>query len=201
MSFLMKMMEKAGLVVASAPNATPGQKVAEIQITRTRVVSLREIVAPEVTQVSGPKGFKATPADVFAAAKLEPPANGWTVEKFRELAAKPLYRDMSQENRQKALLAELATNSADPAAIVADAVRKDEALDAYERFLTQKLAQTKKDAAAKKEKLIAEVAALETMEKATAAEFEAWRAAKVAKEKELAEALAPLMADGKITQS
>lgn len=201
MSFLMKMMEKAGLVVASAPDATPGQKVSEIQITRTRVVSLREIVAPEVTQVSGPKGFKATPADVFVAAKLPPPANGWTIEKFRELAAKPLYRDMSPENRQKALLAELATNSADPAAIVADAVRKDEALDAYERFLTQRLAQTKKDAAAKKEKLIAEVAALETMEKATVAEFEAWRAAKVAKEKELAEALAPLMADGKISLS
>ncbi|MBI2923765.1 MAG: hypothetical protein HYY18_22130 [Planctomycetes bacterium] len=203
MAFLMTILQKSGLVVVQAANVQPGEhpKPSEVQITTMRVVSLKDLVGPQTATISGPKGFKATAEDVFAAAKLVEPENGWTAEKFRELAAKPLYRDMSPENRQKALLAELATNAVTPEQIVTDAVRKDEALDAYERFLQQRLAQTKKESAEKRKKLEAELAAVAEMEKSTEADFAAWQAAKRRKEAELAESLAPLMADGKITKS
>lgn len=202
MSIIAKLLEKSGLYVASASNVTPGQKPpAEVTITRTRVVSIQELTGPRVETVSGPKGFQATPEDVYAAAKIKSPAHGMTAEKFRELGAKPLYKDMSPENRQKALLAELATAGVPSEEVVADAVRKDEALDAYERFLVQRLAQSKKEFAEKRARLQAELAAVDVTEKKTEADFEAWKRAKAAREKELSEALAPLMADGKISVS
>lgn len=202
MSFLMTILQKAGLVVSEASNVAPGQhpKPADVKIEK-RTISIKDLLGPQAAVVSGPKGFKATPEDVFAAAKLEAPADGWTAEKLRELAQKPIYREMSAENRQKAILAELATASANPESIVADAVRKDEALDAYERFLTQKLEQTRREAAEKKRKLEDELEKLDAMVKQTAADFEAWKAAKRRKEEDLAEALAPLLQDGKISRS
>jgi hypothetical protein len=200
MSFLMTILEKSGLVVAKA--AAPGKAEPEkVVITTARVVSLRELVQPEGTQMAGPKGFKATPDDVFAVAKIVSPANGWTAEKVRSVAAKPAYKDMKPETRQKAILSELATAGADPEAIVADAVKRDEALDAYERFLEKKLADTKKQAAEQRKKLVAELGAVEGMLKQTEADFAAWKAAKQAKERELAEGLAPLMKDGTISLS
>lgn len=203
MSLLMSLLEKTGLVVASAKNVAPGEhpKPQEVQITTARVVSIKDLMQPAGAVLSGPRGFKASPADVFAAAKLAPPENGWTVEKFRELAAKPLYRDMSPENRQKALLAELATNKVSSEQIVADAVRKDEALDAYERFLAQRLEQTRKEAEEKRRKLEAELKAVGGAAQQAETEFAAWQAAKQQKEREMIEALAPLMADGKISLS
>ncbi|MCE9583777.1 MAG: hypothetical protein K8T20_14945 [Planctomycetes bacterium] len=202
MSILMKVLEKTGLYVATASNVAPGEKPpAQVQITTTRVISIRELLGPQPETVTGPKGFQATAEDVYAAAKIKAPAHGWTVERFRELAKKPLYKDMSPENRQKALLAELATAAVPSEEIVADGMRKDQALDAYENFLVQRLAQSKKESADRKAKLQAELAAVDEAGKKTEAEFEAWRKAKQAREKELAESLAPLMADGKISLS
>lgn len=201
MSFLFKILEKSGLYVATAANVAPGQKPpAEVVITKTRVVSIRELAGGETATVSGPKGFQATPEDVYAAAKITTPAHGMTAEKFRELAQKPAYRDMTPENRQKALLAELGAAGVPSEEVVADAVKKDQALDAYERFLTQRLADSKKDLGERRAKLQAELAAVEAAEKKAEADFEAWRKAKQAREKELAESLAPLMSDGKISQ-
>jgi hypothetical protein len=203
MSFLLTLLEKSGLYVAKAANVKPGEHPApaQVQITSARIVSLKDLVAPPESVVQGPKGFKATADDVFAAAKIAPPENGWTVERFRELALKPTYKDMPRETRQKALLSELATLNVAPESIVADAVRKDEALDGYERFLQKRLDETRREAADRRKKLEAELAAVAAMEKQTASEFEAWKAAKRAKEAELAEALEPLMADGKISKS
>lgn len=200
MSILFKLLEKSGLYVASASNVAAGQKPpTEILVTKTRVVSIQELTGPKVEVVSGPKGFQATPEDVYAAAKIQPPAHGMTAENFRDLGAKALYKDMSPENRQKALLAELATAGVPSEEVVADAVRKDQALDAYERFLVQRLAATKKEFAEKRAKLQAELAAVDEAERKTEADFEAWKKAKQAREKELADSLAPLMADGKIS--
>ena len=188
--------------VATASNVTPGQKPpAEITITTTRVVSIRELCGTPSETVSGPKGFQATPEDVYAAAKIKTPENGWTAERLRELTRKPLYRDMSPENRQKALLAELATAGIKSEDLVADAVRKDQALDAYERFLVNRLAQSKKEFAATRAKFQADMAALEGVEKKLELDFEAWKKAKQAREKELAEALAPLTSEGNISLS
>jgi hypothetical protein len=202
MSLIYKILEKTGLYVATASNVTPGQKPpAQVTITTTKVVSIRELCGSPVETISGPKGFQATADDVYAAAKIKAPEHGMTVEKFRELAAKPLYRDMSPENRQKALLAELATAGVPSEEVVADAVRKDQALDAYERFLVARLAKSKEEFAATRAKLQADLAALEGVEKKLEVDFEAWKKAKQAREKELADALKPLTSESKISQS
>ncbi len=202
MSIIHKLLEKTGLYVATASNVAAGQKPpAEITITTTKVVSIRELCGPPAETISGPKGFQATPDDVYAAAKIKAPEHGMTVEKFSELAAKPLFRDMSPQNRQKALLAELATAGVPSEEVVADAVRKDQALDAYERFLVNRLAQSKKDFAATRAKLQADLAALEGVEKKLELDFEAWKKAKQAREKALADALTPLTSESKISLS
>ncbi|KAF0245907.1 MAG: hypothetical protein FD180_1169 [Planctomycetota bacterium] len=202
MSLIYKLLEKTGLYVATASNVTPGQKPpAEILITTTKVVSIKELCGAPTDVIAGPKGFQATPEDVYAAAKIKPPDRGMTVEKFRELAAKPLYKDMSPQNRQKALLAELATAGVPSEEVVADAVRKDQALDSYERFLVNRLAQSKKEFAATRSKLEADIVALAGVEKKLELDFEAWKKTKQAREKELAEALAPLTSESRISLS
>jgi len=201
MSLIMTLLSRSGLYVATVAPPAKGAAPAEVEITAMKVISLRDLTAPQEPVVSGPKGFQASMMDVFAAAKLPAPEGGWTAERMLDLARKPLYREMSPENRQKAVLAELATHSVNPETVVLDAVRKDQALDAYERFLQKKLEETRREAESRRAALQKEIAAVEGMLGKTEGEFAAWQAAKRGKEAELAEALEPLLAHGKISRS
>ena len=57
--FLMGILEKAGLVVASAQNVAPGSAAPApaAVVIQTRVVSIKELVTPGPTHLAGPKGF------------------------------------------------------------------------------------------------------------------------------------------------
>jgi hypothetical protein len=143
---------------------------------------------------------------IFAALKIPTPEHGWTVEKVQKALASPHFTTLDDATRKAALLAMLGASNAPASDIVDDAIRRDQGLDAYERFarkkqqerlagITERIAQ-EEARIGEAQRAIAELK--QTVSKEEAA-FRTWLARKTAKEEELAGVVALLTSDSKIS--
>lgn len=143
---------------------------------------------------------------IFAALEIPVPPHGWTVEKLARALDSAHFQPLDDATRKAALLAMLEASAAPVAEVVDDAIRRDQGLDAYERFARRKLGERLagiQETIAKEEARIQEAQkAIQDMRESVAkaeAEFRTWLDRKVAKEQELARVVALLTTESVIS--
>ncbi len=148
--------------------------------------------------------------DVYEAAKIAPPAHGYTVLKVAEMLQSEHIRSLPGDVKRKSVMVALDAAGVKVTEIVDDAVRRDRALDTYERVLQQHLAEREGETAAENKRLEDEIAqrvaelraridenarALDAERK----EFQAWQAHKRQEEATIADAVSYFVSENPIT--
>ncbi len=202
-------------VVADESNAAnahaPGEPTATPPSPRRA-----EDLAPEANdapQTSAPPPVHSAELSVvYDSAKITPPAHGYTVLKVAEMLHSEHIRALPAEVRRKSVLVALDAAGVTVEEIVEDAVRRDRALDTYERVLQQhvdKLVEaTTADNRALEDEVAKRAAELraqidENTRRAAAgqAELQAWRQRKQHEEALIAEAVGHFVSENPVTRS
>lgn len=125
------------IVESSQGQASP-EKVATRSVTLAELTS--EIRAAEVRALAElPAELTVDFTQVFDAAGIKPAGNVWTIEKLRQLLATDQYKAMTKPAAQQALLGLLSAEKVAVQDLVKDALARDQAIDAFENFVRQKL--------------------------------------------------------------
>jgi hypothetical protein len=170
------------------------------------VVPAAPVDLPAGTSVSGAD----TMADVYAAARIEAPAHGYSVLKVAEMLESEHIRTLPPDVRRKSVLVALEAARVPVDDIIQDAVRRDRALDTYERVLEQHLDQVRSARAADNarldEEVQARIAELRARIEANTEEIrreeasvQAWRARKQQEEATIAQAVGYFVTENPIT--
>jgi len=211
----------------SAPGAAPalGGKPATAS-TGSAAAAIAEIAASiqapapaqqqQMAQVASQAGAaNAAPlalADIYKAADITPPAHGYTVLKVAEMLQSVHIKDLPAEVRKSSVLVALDAAGVKIQQIIEDAVRRDKALDTFERlqqkqvedFEAAKLEENRKHQA-EMDRLLAELKLkMETNQKAIAQRkeaFQAWRIQKQLEEQRIADAVSHFVTENPITTS
>lgn len=149
---------------------------------------------------------------VYDAAKIAAPAHGYTVLKVAEMLQSEHIRSLPAEVKRKSVLVALDAAGVKVADVVEDAVRRDRALDTYERVLLKSLedlrAQTSSENKHIEDEITQRVAELRAKiaennkrTKAEQDEFQAWQARKRQEEETIAEAVSYFVSENPITTS
>ena len=153
-------------------------------------------------------------AEIYRAAGIVDPPHGFTAFKVLEFLASPELVQVEGKARAATLATFLRMNPSGAVSIadvLEDAVRRDQALDQFERFLRSKLADRAATADREIARLEAEldeaqrrlrdaIGAERGAVEAARVEFEGWREAKRAEEQRLADAVAPFVEANPITR-
>jgi hypothetical protein len=124
-----------GRPLAGAP---PGQQDAAKTIADI-AASLNPPPAPTAKFETAPAaamsgGAKMTLADIYTAADIKPPVHGYTILKVSEMLNNPHIRQMPPEVKKGSIMVALEAAGVKVEEIIQDAIRRDQALDAFERF-------------------------------------------------------------------
>jgi hypothetical protein len=166
---------------------------------------------PQVTADSTAAGAPDI-AVVYESARIVPPAHGYTVLKVAEMVNSEHIRALPADVKRKSVLVALDAAGVKVAEIVEDAVRRDRALDAYERALEKHLEGLRAQVAAENERIEKEIAQhLADLRARTAAnretvereerEFRIWVARKHDEEEKIAHAVSYFVSENPITAS
>ncbi len=148
--------------------------------------------------------------DVYEAAKIGAPAHGYTVLKVAEMLQSEHIRALPADVKRKSLLVALDAAGVKVAEIVEDAVRRDRALDTYERVLQKSVEELRVRTAEENRRIEEEiekrVAELRTRidentrkAKHEEDEFLAWQARKRQEEETIATAVSYFVSESPIT--
>ena len=175
---------------------------------------------PRVADVASAGGAETTfspPAQgvvdlgqVYDAAKIETPAHGYTVLKVARMLESEHIRTLPGDVKRKSILVALDAAGVKVTEIVDDAVRRDRALDTYERVLQKHLEEREAQAAAENQRLEEEIArhAAELRARIDAnaraldvdrQEFRAWQQQKRQEEAAIADAVSYFVSESPIT--
>lgn len=149
---------------------------------------------------------------VYEAAKIGAPPHGYTVLKVAEMLESEHIRTLPADVKRKSLMVALDAAGVKVTEIVEDAVRRDRALDTYERVLQKSLEDLKAQTAAEntsiEEEIAQRVAELrasidENNRKTTREqdEFLAWQARKHQEEERIATAIGYFVSENPITRT
>jgi hypothetical protein len=149
-------------------------------------------------------------AEVYDAAKIAQPAHGYTVLKVADMLQSEHIRTLPGDVKRKSIMVALDAAGVKITDIVDDAVRRDRALDTYERVLQKHLEEREAQTAADNQRIEEEIAqrvaelraridenarALDAERK----EFQAWQAHKRQEESTIAEAVSYFVSENPIT--
>ena len=149
---------------------------------------------------------------VYDAAKIAAPAHGYTVLKVAEMLESEHIRALPAEVKRKSVLVALDAAGVKVTEIVEDAVRRDRALDTYERVLEKSLEDLKAKTADENKRIEEEIAQklaelrvkIDENNKKTKTEqdeFLAWQARKHQEEELIATAVGYFVSENPITRS
>jgi hypothetical protein len=160
------------------------------------------------TPVQDPSSF----AEIYTAAEIAAPAHGYTIEKVAAMLQSEHLRGLSAEVKKSSILVALEASGAKIEDVIQDAVRRDRALDGYERVLQKSLGdvQTHKteenrQIEAEMNKMLADYRARiqannDAIRKETE-RFNAWRERKQQEEKSIADTVGYFVTENPITVS
>jgi hypothetical protein len=177
------------------------QTVAEIAAGAT--------VAPQLAERIGTtNSFE----EIYQAAEIHPPAHGYTVYKVAEMLQNPHIRDLAPEIRRSSVLVALEAAGVKPQEIVEDAVRRDKALDVFERVQRKAMEELESKKTAENRQVQADIdrmvadyrARIQTNSEAIAREkerFNSWLLRKQQEEARIADTVAYFVSENPITVS
>jgi Asp-tRNA(Asn)/Glu-tRNA(Gln) amidotransferase A subunit family amidase len=177
-----------------------------------RLVSEIAASIPATTTFSAPVGDPTSFAEIYRAAEIPTPAHGYTIEKISTMLQSEHLRGLSAEVKRSSILVALEASGAKVEDVIQDAVRRDRALDGYERVLQKsrdevqaRKGEENRQIEAEMNKMLAEYRArIQTNNEAIAAEkerFSKWQARKQQEERNIAEAVSYFVSENPITVS
>ncbi len=204
-------------VVAEDPNAAAARPGGDPAAPAPAPRRAEDLVA-EPSEASLPLATATPPAPsadlsvVYESAKIAPPGHGYTVLKVAEMLQSEHIRALPADVRRKSVLVALDAAGVTVEEIVEDAVRRDRALDTYERVLQQHVDKLVEATAAENRALEDEVARRAAELRATIdenmravaaeqAELQAWRQRKQHEEALIAEAVGHFVSENPVTRS
>jgi hypothetical protein len=111
---------------------SPGQPV-----DSNAAQSIAEIAAavapPPPVQFSKPLSQLTTFDQIYAAAEIKPPANGYSIMKIHDMLSSEHLKQMPTEMKRGSILVALEAAGVKIQEVIEDAVRRDQALDGFER--------------------------------------------------------------------
>src|SRR6478672_7990838 len=130
LGMLRKLGDRLGIVELSPEQEQPAVPVK----IHTRTITLSELVmtiqVAEVRELAElPAELSVSFEDVFKAAGIEAPPGGWTVDRLLQFVNSDRIRKMDHADAQREILSMLAAEKVDTAAVVKDAISRDQALD------------------------------------------------------------------------
>jgi hypothetical protein len=184
---------------ADAPSAEVARTVAEIAATVSPPPTLTKPVAD-------PTSF----TEIYEAAEIRAPAHGYTILKLAEMLRSEHIRHMPREVKRSSLLVALEAAGARVEDVIQDAVRRDQALDAFERVRQRAAEQFEADKTKENEQLQAELdrlaaeyrARIQANLDAVAKQrerFFGWRLQKQEEERKIADAVSYFVSENPIT--
>jgi hypothetical protein len=150
-------------------------------------------------------------AEIYAAAQIAEPPHGYTILKVAEMLASEHLHDLPANVKQKSILVALDAAGVSIEHMVEDAVRRDRALDTYEKVLERSLGELRAACDAENRTLEAEIERQVAQLKARVDEnkqrvlkeessLATWRERKRAEESRIAEAVRYFVSENPITQ-
>lgn len=203
---------------ASGPNAADAiaQIAASIQPGIDQKIEQKAAQPPAAATAATPmpagSGKPMAFNDIYATAEIAAPAHGYTILKVSDMLQSQHIKELPSEVKRSSIMVALEAAGVHMKDIVEDAVRRDKALDAFERvqqkqiedFEMAKLDENKK-LQAELDKLTAEYKAkMQTNSEAVAQRketFFAWRVDKQKEEQKIADAVSYFVTENPITTS
>lgn len=173
------------------------------------VAEIAAAIGPEPAfkgPIQGPAGFD----DIYRAAEIPLPAHGYTVSKIADMLQSEHIRNLPAEVKRSSILLALDAAAVKIKEVIEDAVRRDRALDTYERVLEKSVqdleARKREDNRKIEEEMERMIAEYRTRLQANNDElakqkesFLTWRLQKQQEEKRIADAVAHFVSDNPIT--
>jgi hypothetical protein len=132
LGMLRKLGDRLGIIEVSreTPPSTAPVKVP------TRTITLSELTM--TIQVTNVRSLAESPSellisfdDVFKAAGIATPSDGWTIDRLCEFLNTEALRKLDRSAAQQEIARTFASENVDPARVVRDAISRDQALDAF----------------------------------------------------------------------
>ena len=196
-----------------ASSVSPGEGAAGATTEAPGAPRRAADVAPESTgepaldaTVAGPVDL----ADVYDSAKIAAPPHGYTVLKIAQMLESDHLQSLPPDVKRKSILVALDAAGVKVDEIVEDAVRRDRALDTFERVLEKHLEQLRAQTDAENRQIEEEIARRaaelrarvdENRQKVAQEEreFLAWRTRKQQEEKRIADAVGYFVSENPVT--
>ncbi len=119
--------------VEGAPEgATPNQPSAADAVQSIAQIAAT-VAPPPVIQFSKPLAQITTFEDIYAAAEIKPPANGYSIMKIHDMLSSEHIKQMPAEVKRGSIMVALDAAGVKIQEVIQDAVRRDQALDGFER--------------------------------------------------------------------
>jgi hypothetical protein len=131
--------DKLGILESvSTPESKPATRI------QTRSVSLQELASEirsgEVrTLADSPAELLIPFEDIFAAAGISSKPEDWTIDRLKQVIAGEDCKQKSRDAVQKVVLEHLRSESVQAETLVKDAIARDQALDAFENRVNEKM--------------------------------------------------------------
>ena len=145
-------------VVADEPAGTDGPPPASPPASEPQRVSDLAATVPADLTISSPASVTVDLGTVYDAAKIAAPPHGYTVLKVAEMLRSEHIGSLPDDVKRKSIMVALDAAGVKVAEIVEDAVRRDRALDTYERVLMKSLDELRAKTAAENQQIEDEIA-------------------------------------------
>jgi len=184
---------------APAPSKTAAQSIAEIAST----------IAAEpqfTTPISDPTSFE----EIYKAAEIPPAAKGYSILKVSQMLESEHIRNLPSDVRKSSILVALDAAGVDIKDVIQDAIRRDRALDTYERVQQRAVEELETRKTKENSEIQAEIDKYVTEQRAKIQanndaisqekeRFTGWRLKKQQEEKKIAEAVGYFVTENPIT--
>jgi hypothetical protein len=202
-NYVVSVEDEAGQQAQSSGAAAPSKSAAQ------SVADIASAIAPEpqfTTPVSDPTSFE----EIYKAAEIPPPAKGYSILKISQMLESDRIRSLPSDVKKSSILLALDAAGVDIKDVIQDAIRRDRALDTYERVqqraaeeLESRKTKENSEIQAQIDKYVTEQRAkIQANNDAISREkerFTGWRLKKQQEEKKIAEAVGYFVAENPIT--
>ena len=173
------------------------------------VADIARSVGPPPT-FTAPVSNTSSLAEIYQAAEIQPPAHGFTIEKVADMLHSEHIRNLPREVKRSSVLVALEAVGAPLQDVIQDAMKRDQALDTFERLQEQSVNQLEARKQQENQQIQAEIdrvvaeqrSRIQANNDEVAKEkerFFAWRLKKQEEEQKIADAVSYFVTDNPIT--
>jgi hypothetical protein len=207
--------DPAGAAGAQSDRAAPSRPAAArhpVEPDEPRRVAEVAARVPAEATFAEPLGPEASFGEIYSAADIRLPGHGYTILKVAEMLESAHIRDLPPEVKRKSVLVALEAAGVKVTDVIEDAIRRDRALDTWERVQQKALDELEAELAAANVRIQEEMARLmaEHQSRLKANEeslrkertrVQAWRTRKMAEEQRIADAVGYFTSENPVTIS